>query len=114
MLMPAFQFLRFFRSPISSRLSPRGVVRRRTRLEIEGLEQRALMSCNSISGFVYNDANGNGLFDAGEKPIANSSIELRNASGVVVGSTTTNANGFYQFYPDPTLDTAPSTLTCTV
>ena len=35
-------------------------------------------STNTISGFVYYDANNNGVFDAGETPIANSQIILIN------------------------------------
>src|SRR5918993_5151499 len=73
---------------------------------VESLEPRMLMACNVISGFVYDDANNNGLFDPGESPIANSTIELRNASGVVVGSTTTDAFGAYRFETDNTIDTA--------
>ena len=79
-------------------------------LRVESLEPRMLLACNVISGFVYNDANNNGLFDAGETPIANSTIELRNASGVVVGQTTTDAFGAYRFETDRTIDTSPLTI----
>ena len=74
------------------------------RLHLEQLEDRSLMSCNTISGFVYYDINNNGLYeqDLGETPIAESSIELHNANGDVVGSTTTDANGFYLFELDAT------------
>src|SRR5438874_7470823 len=51
--------------------------------------------------------------EAGEPPIANSPIELRNAQNVVVGSTTTDANGFYQFDHDATVSTAVQSLTKT-
>src|SRR5689334_14197927 len=70
-------------------------------LHLETLEDRSMPSCTSISGFVYFDANGNGLYDVGtESPIANSSIELHDANGDVVGTTTTDANGFYTFDMD--------------
>lgn len=69
-------------------------------LNVETLEGRALPSCNTISGFVYHDANNNGLFDSGENPIANSSIELRNSTNVVVGTATTDNAGFYKFAVD--------------
>ena len=70
-------------------------------LHLEMLEERAMPSCTAISGYVYYDANNNGLYDtATETPIANSSIALRDANNVVVGSTTTDANGFYQFDTD--------------
>ena len=62
---------------------------------VETLERRELLAGNVIGGFVYHDADGNGRFDSGEAPIAGSQIELLNASGVVVGSTTTDASGAY-------------------
>lgn len=72
-------------------------------LRPELLEERALPSCNMISGFVYHDANNDGLYQPGvESPIANSTIELRDANNVVVGATTTDANGFYMFDTDQT------------
>ena len=51
----------------------------------------------AISGYVYVDANEDGLRQPTEVGIPGSSIELRNSSGAVVGSTVTNANGYYQF-----------------
>src|SRR5262245_55827841 len=78
---------------------------------LEALEDRMAPTCNTISGFVYQDANNNGIFDAGELPIANSTVQLRNAANQIVGSTTTNAQGFYQFDHDSTINTAPTTLT---
>lgn len=71
-------------------------------------------TCNIISGFVYYDANNNGIKDVGEVGIANSPLELRNALNVVVGSTTTDASGFYHFDVDATIDTTPKTITHTV
>ncbi|MBI2803928.1 MAG: choice-of-anchor E domain-containing protein [Planctomycetes bacterium] len=85
-----------------------------SRLQVERLEDRSLPSCNTISGYVYYDMNNNGLFDPGETPIANSSIELRNANNIVVGSTFTDANGFYEFDHDATLSATNETLTRTV
>jgi uncharacterized repeat protein (TIGR01451 family) len=83
-------------------------------LRVEALEDRSLPSGVTISGFVYNDVNNNGLFETGETPIGNNPIELHNSSGVVVGSTTTDGNGFYQFKTDATIDQTPQTLTKTV
>lgn len=89
--------------------------RNRRFLQLERLEDRSLMSCNVISGFVYYDINNNGLYDtATETPITNSQIELRNAEDVVVGTTTTDENGFYKFELDMANPTLPSTLTKTV
>lgn len=78
---------------------------------LEALEDRLTPTCHIISGFVYQDANNNGIFDSGEIPIANSPIQLRNAGNQVVGSTTTNAQGYYEFEHDGTISTAPASLT---
>jgi protocatechuate 3,4-dioxygenase beta subunit len=83
-------------------------------LKLEALETRALPSTVSISGFVYSDANNNGLYDPGETPIANSPIELHDASNKLVASTTTDANGFYSFNTDPRINTNPTTLSHTI
>jgi hypothetical protein len=52
---------------------------------------------SSISGAVYDDANRNGVRDAGESPFANQLLLLFNASGTNVGSVQTDANGVYAF-----------------
>ena len=80
---------------------------------LERLEDKLLLAGNVISGFVYNDVNQNGLFDTGEPPIANTPIQLRNSSGVIVGSTTTDASGAYQFNSDATISVAPQSITQT-
>ncbi|MFO0967329.1 MAG: SdrD B-like domain-containing protein [Gemmataceae bacterium] len=89
------------RKPIANKARP----------TIEMLEDRSTPSVTTISGFVYDDVNHNNLFDAGEKPIANSSIVLKNDQNVVIGSTTTDANGYYQFTHDNSVPQAPQTLT---
>src|SRR5262245_14791901 len=81
--------------------------RRRAILHLESLEGIALMAtmpCPIISGFVFRDINpinpaltNNGLFDPGESPIPNAQVELFNAQGTLIGVTTTDANGFYEF-----------------
>lgn len=81
------------------------------RPSVERLEDRLTPTCDIVSGFVYQDANNNGVFDAGELPIANSTIQLRNAANQVVGTTTTNAQGYYEFDHDATINVAPTTLT---
>ncbi len=86
----------------------------RTRLNVETLETRLTPSGNTISGYVYFDANNNGLFDPGETPLANSIVELHNANNQVIGTATTDARGFYQFTNDPTNLTQNATLTKTV
>jgi hypothetical protein len=82
----------------------------RRQLTIECLENRSLLSGNVISGYVFNDLNNNGLLDTGESGLANVSLELLNASGVVIATTITDVNGYYQFNVDNTISTAPVTL----
>jgi hypothetical protein len=82
----------------------------RLRLNVERLEDRSLLSGNVISGYVFNDLNNNGLLDPGESGLANVPLELRNASGAVIASAVTDANGYYQFKLDNTISTAPLTL----
>jgi hypothetical protein len=82
-------------------------------LQLEALEDRYLPSGNVISGQVFLDANNNGRLDPGETLVAGSTIQLRNASGVVINSAVTDANGAYAFSVDNTINTAPTTLTRT-
>jgi Ca2+-binding RTX toxin-like protein len=49
---------------------------------------------NSIAGFVYEDANDNGLFDSGEKPISGVTVTL---SGDAARSMVTGSDGAYRF-----------------
>ena len=52
----------------------------------------------SIGDFVWNDANHNGIQDAGEAGIANITVQLYNcSSNSLVATTTTNASGSYLF-----------------
>lgn len=80
--------------------------RRSYALELECLEDRRLLAGNIISGFVFEDLNGNGIRDTNEPAVANSIIELKNASGKVAGTTTTDQNGYYQFSTDSSLGSA--------
>lgn len=50
---------------------------------------------------VWEDKNANGVQDAGEVGIANVQVQLRDASGAVVQSTTTGADGRYSFTVTP-------------
>jgi SdrD B-like domain/Domain of unknown function (DUF4214) len=102
-----------------SRRSSRKALRNKNRvvLNVETLESRALPSSTTISGFVYYDANNNGVFDPGETPIANSQIKLiNNTTNQVAGTTTTAADGSYSFTTDTTVqgpeqNTATQTIT---
>lgn len=52
----------------------------------------------SIAGRVYTDDNNNGVFDAGEQPLAGVTLQLLDAAGNPTGITTlTDASGNYQF-----------------
>ncbi|MFO0925571.1 MAG: SdrD B-like domain-containing protein [Gemmataceae bacterium] len=86
---------------------PRGPAR--ARLGIENLENREVPAV--IGGIVYNDANGNGLFDSGEQAVANSRLYLYNASNQVVASTTSDSAGFYRFTQLGNGQVSPGTVT---
>ena len=51
---------------------------------------------SSIGNFVWNDLNGNGIYDAGEPGIENVLVELFK-EGISQGTTLTNASGNYLF-----------------
>lgn len=52
----------------------------------------------AIGDFVWSDTNGNGVQDAGEPGIPQVKVELYNCVGnVLVATTTTDANGLYNF-----------------
>ncbi|MFN6441497.1 MAG: SdrD B-like domain-containing protein [Nostoc sp. DedSLP01] len=52
----------------------------------------------SLGDFVFNDANNNGIQDAGEAGVAGVTVQLINpVDGSVISTTTTNANGGYSF-----------------
>ena len=52
----------------------------------------------SLGDFVWNDANANGIQDSSEKGIPNVTVNLLGSTGTtVLKTTTTDANGLYQF-----------------
>ncbi|WP_145418058.1 SdrD B-like domain-containing protein [Planctomycetes bacterium K23_9] len=51
----------------------------------------------SIGGYVYVDSDGDCVRDADEPPLAGVTIELRDASGNLVATQVTDADGQYQF-----------------
>jgi hypothetical protein len=51
----------------------------------------------SVGDRVWNDANGNGVQDAGEPGINGVTVQLLNSSNSVVGTTTTSGDGNYTF-----------------
>jgi uncharacterized repeat protein (TIGR01451 family) len=52
---------------------------------------------SAIEGRVFLDQNNNGLQNGADTGLANVSIELLDAGGTVMGTTTTDANGNYRF-----------------
>ncbi|MFC0406608.1 SdrD B-like domain-containing protein [Roseomonas elaeocarpi] len=48
-------------------------------------------------GAAFTDSNGNGIQDSGETGVAGETVQLINAAGTVVATTTTGANGAYSF-----------------
>jgi len=51
----------------------------------------------SIGDYVWIDSNGNGVQDAGEKPVPNATVDLLDADGNTVATTTTDSDGYYGF-----------------
>jgi len=51
----------------------------------------------SLSGFVYHDADNNGLFDVGEEAIGQVVVTLQDQGGNPVASTATGLDGSYHF-----------------
>ncbi|MEO0732791.1 MAG: SdrD B-like domain-containing protein, partial [Bacteroidota bacterium] len=51
----------------------------------------------SIGDFVFEDTNGDGIQDPGEEGIEGVTVELKDENGDVLFTTTTDANGLYEF-----------------
>jgi uncharacterized repeat protein (TIGR01451 family) len=65
-------------------------------------------TCNVISGFVYHDANSDGLKGGGEAGIPGSMLKLLRGA-TEVATATSAADGSYQFTTDSTISTSPVT-----
>ncbi len=82
----------------------------------EGLEERRLLSANTISGYVFNDVVPNGLFQPGDTGINGNTLLLyrgTTASGTPIAAATSGMNGtdgFYQFTTDNGIPQTPITL----
>ncbi len=50
-----------------------------------------------LGDFVWHDVNGNGVQDSGEAGIAGVTVQLKDAGGQVVATTTTDGSGAYHF-----------------
>ncbi len=53
--------------------------------------------CVFLGDFVFEDTNGNGQQDLDEPGVPNATVNLKDASGNVIGTTTTGTNGEYSF-----------------
>ncbi len=60
-----------------------------------GLAQQPLPA--QIEGYVYHDANNNGIYDSNEAPISGVTVALVDANGKLHQSAATDAAGFYRF-----------------
>jgi hypothetical protein len=52
---------------------------------------------SSIGDWVWEDLNGNGIQEEGEPPIPGVTLDLLDANGTVIGTRTTDMNGWYTF-----------------
>jgi SdrD B-like domain/Secretion system C-terminal sorting domain len=59
-----------------------------------------IWKANGLGDFVWLDNNANGVQESGEPGLANVQVKLRDASGTLLETTTTDANGYY-FFHDP-------------
>jgi uncharacterized repeat protein (TIGR01451 family) len=96
--------------PNAAKLSPKP----KARLSLEPLESRFLPTCYTVSGYVFNDVNNDGLYNTGEPPIANAQLQLVNASNQVVNTGTTDNTGYYSFQKDLTIALTPQSTTQTL
>ena len=71
----------------------------------------------TVGDRVWEDTNGNGVQDSGEAGIVGVKVDLKDANGNIVKTTTTGADGKYSFTVDPgkyTVSvTAPTGMTAT-
>jgi protocatechuate 3,4-dioxygenase beta subunit len=65
--------------------------------QVEKSVDAGLLAAATIGDKVWIDKNGNGLQDDGDSGKAGVAVELRDASGAVVKTTTTDASGNYKF-----------------
>ncbi|OCQ90549.1 hypothetical protein BCD64_28195 [Nostoc sp. MBR 210] len=65
--------------------------------EFNGTLDAGLVALASLGNFVFEDTNANGIQDAGEAGIGNATVNLLDANGNVIATTTTDGNGLYSF-----------------
>ncbi|QGZ42640.1 DUF1416 domain-containing protein [Pseudoduganella flava] len=61
------------------------------------LQAAAFAPIGTVASTVWEDRNGNGVQDAGETGIAGTKVRLVDTKGVIVATTTTDAQGNYKF-----------------
>jgi hypothetical protein len=69
----------------------------RSRLKIEGMENRDMPAVGLLQGFSFLDQNANGVNDPSDPKNVGVTINLRNSEGSVVASTRTDGEGYYAF-----------------
>jgi len=108
--------IRRFRRRRSALRASVGRAVQEARLIMEPLEARRLLTadCPVISGYVFCDVNNNGIFDAGETPLANSNLVLKNSQNVTIATAVSDSTGYYQFNSDSTISQAPKTISQTL
>ena len=99
-----FRLIRTIQSILKPGKAGSPPARKKARLVLEALEVRAVPATMGpvVSGYVYNDLNGNGLRDSGESGLSGVMMELRTPAGVTVSTAMTDATGQYQFTQDQT------------
>jgi hypothetical protein len=109
MLLKLLRFLGRFWQP-ANRPAPSRKPRRRSRLQVEELENRWVPAF--ISGYVFHDMTGNGSFDPGQGDVGiqGNTIQLQDLNGNVLSTTQTAADGSYSFSSNQSINTNPQTL----
>ena len=88
----------FLPSPVSSLSDQNGTTISNLMLNDGSIVPPTPAPTGSIGDYVWIDANGNGIQDPGEHPLANVKVFLLNGSkGITIDSTTTDAQGIYSF-----------------
>lgn len=103
-----FRLICRIQSILRTRRAAKGRLVVKARPGLESLEMRAVPATMGpvVSGYVFNDLNGNGLRDTGETGLAGVMMELRNPAGVTVSTAMTDSSGQYQFTQDQSAGTA--------
>ncbi len=69
-----------------------------TNTDVNNTLDFGMWKSNGLGDFVWVDANANGQQDVGEKGLAGVTVRLKNNSGAILATTSTDVNGYYSFY----------------